>query len=139
MYLLCLPAQVFTRSPCLPSLHSLSLAAAPYLQHQELQELREQVASGAAPQQQAGATPAAESHSPGGSSDDGSEVLFYSIREGRAEQPATLVGPSVDQLPPVQAGDGSLLGQVDSVHAGLVTGWACRRGGSQPTQVRHTP
>ncbi|CAL8462361.1 g1894 [Coccomyxa elongata] len=58
----------------------------------------------------------------------GSEgVLFYSIRPSAG--PATpLSGAAVEDDLPVQTGDEELLGQIDGVDSGEVTGWACLRG-----------
>ena len=63
-------------------------------------------------------------------------VLFYSIRPSAG--PATpLTGASVDDGLPIQTGDEELLGQIDGVESGEVTGWACLRGYMQkPLQVR---
>ncbi|CAL5227666.1 g10673 [Coccomyxa viridis] len=72
----------------------------------------------------------AEQPSPGSDS-----VLFYSIRPSAG--PATpLTGASVDDGLPIQTGDEELLGQVDGVESGEVTGWACLRGYlARPLQV----
>ena len=54
-------------------------------------------------------------------------VLFYSIRPSAG--PATpLSGAAVEDDLPVQTGDEELLGQIDGVDSGEVTGWACLRG-----------
>ena len=65
----------------------------------------------------------------------GDNVLFYSIRPSAG--PATpLTGASVDEGLPIQAGDEELLGQIDGVESGEVTGWACQRGYmTRPLQV----
>ena len=62
-------------------------------------------------------------------------MLFYSIRPSAG--PATpLTGASVDDGLPIQTGDEELLGQVDGVESGEVTGWACLRGYlARPLQV----
>ncbi len=62
-------------------------------------------------------------------------MLFYSIRPSAG--PATpLTGASVDDGLPIQSGDEELLGQVDGVESGEVTGWACLRGYlARPLQV----
>ena len=62
-------------------------------------------------------------------------MLFYSIRPSAG--PATpLSGASVDDGLPIQTGDEELLGQVDGVESGEVTGWACLRGYlARPLQV----
>ena len=62
-------------------------------------------------------------------------MLFYSIRPSAG--PATpLTGASVDEGLPIQAGDEELLGQIDGVESGEVTGWACQRGYmTRPLQV----
>lgn len=76
---------------------------------------------------------------PGGpSSPAGAEaeppVLHYSVRQHDGADPPALTGPTTESdLPPVAAGDGSVLGQVDSIEAGRVTGWACQRGAPATT------
>lgn len=62
-------------------------------------------------------------------------MLFYSIRPSAG--PATpLMGASVDEGLPIQNGDEELLGQIDGVDSGEVTGWACLRGYmTRPLQV----
>lgn len=53
--------------------------------------------------------------------------MFYSIRPSAG--PATpLSGAAVEDDLPVQTGDEELLGQIDGVDSGEVTGWACLRG-----------
>lgn len=63
-------------------------------------------------------------------------VLFYSIRPSAG--PATpLTGATVEDDLPVQTGDEALLGQIDGVESGEVTGWACLRGYmAKPLEVR---
>lgn len=112
---------------------SNSLSCLPNLQRQELRQLQEALSVA----QAAGTPAAARSLAPSGEAAEEGGVLFYSIRASPLE-PAPLQGPSVDEQPPAQPGDGSLLGQVDSVQAGQVAGWACRRSGGdgdQPLQV----
>ncbi|KAK9842558.1 hypothetical protein WJX81_006050 [Elliptochloris bilobata] len=54
-------------------------------------------------------------------------VLFYNIRPSAG--PATpLSGARVDEDLPTQAVDDALLGQIDGVEGGEITGWACKRG-----------
>ncbi len=55
-------------------------------------------------------------------------MLFYSVRTSPQALPP-LAGPGVHADPPLaQEADDMLLGAVDSVEAGEVRGWACRRG-----------
>jgi len=63
-------------------------------------------------------------------------VLFYSIRPSAG--PATpLTGAAIEDDLPVQTGDEELLGQIDGVESGEVTGWACHRGYmAKPLEVR---
>lgn len=54
-------------------------------------------------------------------------MLFYNIRPSAG--PATpLSGARVDEDLPTQAVDDALLGQIDGVEGGEITGWACKRG-----------
>ncbi|KAK9817855.1 hypothetical protein WJX72_003172 [[Myrmecia] bisecta] len=63
------------------------------------------------------------------------QVLYYSIRPGAG--PATpLEGKALTASLPTQQFDDKLLGQIDGVEAGQVTGWACVRGQlGSPLQV----
>lgn len=63
-------------------------------------------------------------------------MLFYSIRPSAG--PATpLTGAAIEDDLPVQTGDEELLGQIDGVESGEVTGWACHRGYmAKPLEVR---
>ena len=65
------------------------------------------------------------------------EVLYYSIRSSPSEGPAApLTGPLLAADVPDQAHDDKLLGQVEGVETGEVSGWACARGEvAQPLQV----
>ena len=54
-------------------------------------------------------------------------MLFYNIRPSAG--PATpLSGARVDEDLPTQAADDALLGQIDTVEGGEISGWACKRG-----------
>jgi hypothetical protein len=54
-------------------------------------------------------------------------VLFYNIRPSAG--PATpLSGARVEEDLPTQAVDDALLGQIDGVEGGEISGWACKRG-----------
>ena len=54
-------------------------------------------------------------------------MLFYNIRPSAG--PATpLSGARVEEDLPTQAVDDALLGQIDGVEGGEITGWACKRG-----------
>ena len=68
-------------------------------------------------------------------SDEG--VLFYSIRAG-AGPASPLQGSRLeDDGTPVQPTNDQLLGQIDSVEAGEMTGWACMKGYmGKPLQVQ---
>jgi hypothetical protein len=54
-------------------------------------------------------------------------VLFYSIRPS-AGPAVPLAGQGLEDDLPNQAVDEELLGQIDGVDSGEVTGWACHRG-----------
>jgi hypothetical protein len=77
-------------------------------------------------------------HLRGCRSDEG--VLFYSIRAG-AGPASPLQGSRLeDDGIPVQPTNDQLLGQIDSVEAGEMTGWACMKGYmGKPLQVRKLP
>ena len=64
------------------------------------------------------------------------KVLFYSIRPSAG--PATpLSGARVGEGLPLQPVDDHLLGQIDGISAGEITGWACLRGDmGKPLEVR---
>ena len=65
-----------------------------------------------------------------------SGVLFYNFRV-HTSAPPPLDGPRLQDDPlPVHASDGVMLGQVDQVDGGTVSGWACIPGvDSAPLQV----
>ena len=66
---------------------------------------------------------------------DGS-VLFYSIRPS-AGPAVPLTGMGIEEDLPLQPVDEELLGQIDGVESGEVTGWACLRGYmARPLEVR---
>ena len=54
-------------------------------------------------------------------------VLYYSIRP-KAGPGIALKGDGIEDGIPVQPQDESLLGQIDGLEAGIVSGWACSRG-----------
>ena len=54
-------------------------------------------------------------------------VLHYSTRPNSGPG-QILKGNNVDQDPPIQAQDPQLLGQIDHLEAGKLTGWACSKG-----------
>ena len=54
-------------------------------------------------------------------------VLYYSIRP-KAGPGIALKGDGIEDGIPVQPQDESLLGQIDGLEAGVVSGWACSRG-----------
>ena len=60
-----------------------------------------------------------------------------SSRRQDAGAARSLTGPTLTSAPPVRRIDENLLGQVDAVEAGEVSGWACLRGAIsvQPLQV----
>lgn len=66
------------------------------------------------------------------------EVLYYSVRSTPSGGPraSPLTGPKVESDLPTEDWDERLLGQIDNVEAGTVSGWACLRGQlAQPLQV----
>ena len=63
-------------------------------------------------------------------------MLFYSIRPS-AGPAVPLTGVGVEEDLPLQPVDEELLGQIDGVESGEVTGWACLRGYmARPLEVR---
>ena len=54
-------------------------------------------------------------------------VLHYSTRPNSGPG-QILKGNDIDRDPPVQAQDPQLLGQIDHLEAGKLTGWACSKG-----------
>jgi hypothetical protein len=92
-------------------------------QRRELQQQAQQLSEAAAALANEPSSPAGAEREP--------LVLHYSVRPRgvHAGDAPPLEGPTVEQdQPPVGLGDGSLLGQVDSVEAGQASGWACLRG-----------
>lgn len=68
------------------------------------------------------------------------DVLYYSVRSTPSGGPHAppLTGPKIENDLPTQEWDERLLGQIDSVEAGTVSGWACLRGQlEKPLQVQH--
>lgn len=66
------------------------------------------------------------------------DVLYYSVRSTPSGGPRAppLTGPKVESDLPTEDWDERLLGQIDNVEAGTVSGWACLRGQlAQPLQV----
>lgn len=66
------------------------------------------------------------------------DVLYYSVRSTPSGGPRAppLTGPKIESDLPTQEWDERLLGQIDSVEAGTVSGWACLRGQlEKPLQV----
>ena len=65
-------------------------------------------------------------------------MLYYSVRSTPSGGPHAppLTGPKIESDLPTQEWDERLLGQIDSVEAGTVSGWACLRGQlEKPLQV----
>ena len=70
------------------------------------------------------------------------DVLYYSVRSTPSGGPraSPLTGPKIENDLPTQEWDERLLGQIDNVEAGTVSGWACLRGQlAQPLQVSAVP
>lgn len=70
------------------------------------------------------------------------DVLYYSVRSTPSGGPRAppLTGPKIENDLPTQEWDERLLGQIDNVEAGTVSGWACLKGQlAQPLQVSRTP
>ena len=66
------------------------------------------------------------------------DVLYYSVRTTPSGGPRAppLTGPKIESDLPTQDWDERLLGQIDGVDAGIVSGWACLRGQlEKPLQV----
>jgi len=117
------------------------MVALPILQREELaaMRLRAQEALSAAQQlHTSDSTPTAAEGSgfqllgEGGTVAEGQPLLFYSVRAQQqfGPEPPLLVGPRLedDPLPLGSDAVGRLLGQVNSVEAGRVHGWACFKG-----------
>ncbi|EFN59688.1 hypothetical protein CHLNCDRAFT_133227 [Chlorella variabilis] len=79
-----------------------------------------------------GSNPALPAGGGGGEGEEGQPLLFYSVRSQHplGSEAAELAGPRLeeDPLPLGVDPEGRLLGQVNSVEAGRVHGWACVRG-----------
>lgn len=70
---------------------------------------------------------------------NGTQSLFYSIRPD-AGVTRPLAGPGLPDSPPtVAVSDDRLLGQLDWVEAGVISGWACVRGNPGQTLKVRTP
>ena len=66
-------------------------------------------------------------------------VLHYSTRPNSGPG-QILKGNDIDRDPPIQAQDPQLLGQIDHLEAGMLTGWACSKGQLlKPLEVRLLP
>lgn len=65
------------------------------------------------------------------------DVLYYSVRSTPSGGPRAppLTGPKIESDLPTQAWDDRLLGQIDSVEAGIVSGWACLKGQQSPSPL----
>lgn len=66
------------------------------------------------------------------------DVLYYSVRTTPSGGPRAppLTGPKIESDLPTQAWDDRLLGQIDAVDSGMVSGWACLKGQQSPSPLQ---
>ena len=66
------------------------------------------------------------------------DVLYYSVRSTPSGGPRAppLTGPKIESDLPTQAWDDRLLGQIDAVDSGMVSGWACLKGQQSPSPLQ---